>query len=219
MSVAVRVIAASVLTLATACGALEESPPRNPLGGGPTAAAVTATPLASPTAVVSPSNAAAAIDLEAATGLAIEAMAEWLGIPVTQLAVFGAEAVTWPDACIGLVRPGVVCAEVETPGFRVTLLDAFDNPHSVHLDARGGAVWFGLESLRGVVSSVDARSGIVTVQVDGAAVALRGAPGTRWDTGLGGLARLFPGDEVFGAYDAAPDGEDPPVIAWLATGD
>ncbi len=218
MRVAVRVVAASVLVLATACGALEESPPRSPLGGGSTAVAVTATP-AAPTAVVSPSSAAAAIDLETATGLAIEAMAEWLGIPVTQLAVFGAEAVTWPNACIGLTRPGVACAEVETPGFRVTLLDAFDNPHNVHLDARGGAVWFGLEPLRGVVSSVDAPAGIVTVQVDGAAMVLRAAPGTTWETGLGGLARLFPDDEVFGAYDAAPDGEDPPVIAWLATGE
>ncbi len=219
MRVAARVVAASALTLAAACGALEDSPPRNPLGGESTVVAATATPLASPTAVVSPSNAAAAIDLETATGLAIEAMAEWLGIPMTQLAVFGAEAVTWPNACIGLTRPGVACAEVETPGFQVTLLDAFDNPHRVHLDARGGAVWFGLEPLRGVVSSVDALAAIVTVQVDGEAVALRASPGTTWETGLGGLARLFPGDEVFGAYDAAPDGEDPPVIAWLASGD
>ncbi len=210
---------ASALTLATACGALDESPPRNPLGGEATAAAVTATPLASPSVVVSPSNAAAAIDLETAIGLAIEAMAEWLGIPMTQLALFGAEAVTWSNACIGLTRPGVACAAVETPGFRVTLLDAFDNPHSVHLDARGGAVWAGLEPLRGVVSSVDALAAVVTVQVDGEAVALRASPGTTWETGLGGLARLVPGDEVVGAYDAAPDGEEPPVIAWLATGE
>ena len=219
MLVAARVIAASVLTLATACGALEESPPRNPLGQESTPPAVTATPPPSLTVVASPPSAAAAIDLETATGLAIEVMAEWLGIPMTQLAVFGAEAVTWPNACIGLTRPGVVCAEVRTPGFRVSLLDAFSNPHRVHLDARGGAVWFGLEPVRGVVSSVDAAAGVVTLEVDGATVALRAAPGTRWDTGRGGLARLFPGDEVFGAYDAAPDGEDPPVIAWLASGD
>ena len=219
MRVPARVAVASMLTLAIACGALDESPPRNPLGGDSTPAAVTATPLASPTAVVSPSNATAAIDLETAIGLAIEAMAEWLGIPMTQLAVFGAEAVIWPNACIGLTRSGVACAQVETPGFQVTLLDAFDNPHGVHLDGRGGAVWFGLEPLRGVVSSVDALAAIVTVQVDGEAVALRAAPGTTWEMGPGGLARLFPGDEVFGAYDAAPDGEDPPVIAWLAAGD
>jgi hypothetical protein len=219
MRVAARVVAASALTLATACGALDEAPPRSPLGGESTVAAVTATPLASAAAAVTPSNAAVAIDLETAIGLAIEAMAEWLGIPVTQLAVFSAEAVTWPNACIGLTRRGVACADVETPGFRVTLLDAFDNPHSVHLDARGGAVWSGLEPLRGVVSSVDALAATVTVRVDGTAVALRAAPGTIWETGLGGIARLSPGDEVFGAYDASPDGEGPPVIAWLASGE
>jgi hypothetical protein len=31
------------------------------------------------------------------------------------------EFVTWPDACLGLASTGEVCAQVETPGYRITL--------------------------------------------------------------------------------------------------
>ncbi len=32
-----------------------------------------------------------------------------------------AERVSWPDACLGAARPGELCAQVITPGYRVTV--------------------------------------------------------------------------------------------------
>jgi hypothetical protein len=33
----------------------------------------------------------------------------------------GVERVSWPDACLGAAHPGELCAQVVTPGYRVTL--------------------------------------------------------------------------------------------------
>lgn len=33
------------------------------------------------------------------------------------------EAVQWPDSCLGVPRPGVFCASVVTPGYRIVLDD------------------------------------------------------------------------------------------------
>lgn len=219
MRVAARVIAASVLTLASACGALEESPPRSPLGRESTPAAVTATPLASPTAVVSsPGAPAAPIDVETATGLAIEMLAEWLGVPATQLAPLDSEATTWPNACLGLTRPGVACAEVETPGFRVVLLDAFDDQHELRLDAGGRGVWAPRDVFVGPIVALDPAGGTVTLTGEGEEFTLRVAPGTRWVVGPAGsgLRALSLGDTVEAQYDPAANGERLPVIVWLA---
>ncbi len=219
MRVAARVIVASVLTLAVACGAVEESPPRNPLGRESPPAAVTATPLASPTAVVSPSNAPAApIDIETATGLAIEMLAEWLGVPATQLVPLDTEPATWPDACLGVRLPGSGCAQVLTSGFRVVLLDAFDGEHELRLDAGGRGVWAPRDVFVGPIVALDPAGGTVTLTGEGEEFTLRVAPGTRWAVGPAGpgLRALSLGDTVEAQYDPAADGEQPPVIVWLA---
>jgi len=38
-----------------------------------------------------------------------------------QVQLVDAQAVPWPDACLGVTTPGVACAQVITPGFRILL--------------------------------------------------------------------------------------------------
>jgi hypothetical protein len=54
--------------------------------------------------------------LEAATWLSQE-----LGISVENVEIVEFEQVEWPDACLGVPQEGQACAQVITPGFRVTL--------------------------------------------------------------------------------------------------
>jgi hypothetical protein len=35
--------------------------------------------------------------------------------------VTSTESATWPDACLGLPAAGEMCAQVETPGYRIVL--------------------------------------------------------------------------------------------------
>jgi hypothetical protein len=43
-----------------------------------------------------------------------------LDLPLDQVTLLKREAVDWPNACLGVEEPGVMCAEVITPGFRLT---------------------------------------------------------------------------------------------------
>lgn len=54
--------------------------------------------------------------LEAATWLSQE-----LGISVEDVEIIEFEQVEWPDACLGVPQEGQACAQVITPGFRVSL--------------------------------------------------------------------------------------------------
>jgi len=207
--------------LAAACGASADAPPRSPLAATSTPRAAGATtPVATVAdgATTAVAGTVVAADLETATGRAIEILAEWLGVPATQLLVLAAEAVTWPDACLGVTWPGVACAEVITPGFRVLLVDAFDGAHAVHLGHGGRGVWAGEVRVTGSVTSVDAAAGRLTLDVEGAALPLRAAPGTLWDVGTGaqGIVGVSAGDAAMAAHDPSPDGAPPAVIAWLS---
>lgn len=52
---------------------------------------------------------------------AIAAVVQNLGVAAEQVKVVSTEAVEWPDSCLGIAMEGVSCAQVVTPGFRVTL--------------------------------------------------------------------------------------------------
>ena len=67
---------------------------------------------------------------------AIAALAEESGIDPALVQVVSFEEVEWPDACLGAPRPGEGCAEVVTPGWRVTLR-AGDETVEVHTDEVG----------------------------------------------------------------------------------
>lgn len=206
-------------SLLLACGAIEdEPPPRNPLaetaapsgpGATPTSS-VSTTPLPSPVpGDVTPPPASLA---EPAAARAIELLAEWLGVPETELAFVSAEAVVWPDACLGVAQP-VVCGQVITAGFTVKLTDALGTPHTMHVDTGGSRVrWAGEATASGVVTAADLGARRLTIVANGSPLELRIAPGTSWvqdDTPASLIGR-----SMTVGYDPAPGTAGPPSIAW-----
>lgn len=57
-----------------------------------------------------------------AVSAAIQSLADSLGINPGRIEVLNYEAVDWPDTCLGIPEPGVACAQVVTPGWRITLI-------------------------------------------------------------------------------------------------
>lgn len=65
-----------------------------------------------------------------------------LGIAPTQLAIVSAEAVQWSDSCLGVYRPGEVCAEMIVPGYRV-IFTYNGRYFEAHTDQNGDLIfWF-----------------------------------------------------------------------------
>ena len=75
---------------------------------------------------------------QAAVRLAVADLSRRLGIPEAQIRVEAVEAVDWPDTSLGCPKPGLVYAQVITPGFRVILANG--GPHEYHTDLGGQAV-------------------------------------------------------------------------------
>jgi hypothetical protein len=208
--------------LAAACKSSDESPPTSPLAESPTAAATVApssSPSRTPTAVATatPGGGAtpSAAELESAVGTSITLMGEWLGIPETDLAIEEADAVVWPDSCLGVQRPDIACADVLTPGFRVSLADALGHRHTIHADTSGSFTWVGEERIEGDLAGLAVGSGVLTVRIDGAERSFRLLPGT--DLGADGapLTAADAGARVVVAFDEPPN-EGEPVVAWAA---
>jgi hypothetical protein len=66
-------------------------------------------------------------------------LAQQLGIPVTDVVVISAETAEWPDSCLGLQVEDQRCAQVITPGYRVTL-EAQGSRYLFHTNETGGNV-------------------------------------------------------------------------------
>ena len=111
--------------------------------------------------------------------------------------------------------PGIICAEVITPGYRVALRDFYQNQHLVHLDTTGGAVWPGQMADEGILVDVQPASGRVRVEVDGDILIFRLVPGSATPGVGGGAQAIEPGTPVAVSFDGAPDGNEPPVIASI----
>ena len=60
-------------------------------------------------------------------------LSQRLNIPVDTISTKAVESVTWPDPCLGIKAPGLFCAQVLTPGYRV-LLEAECNVHEYRTD-------------------------------------------------------------------------------------
>ena len=60
-------------------------------------------------------------DLTPAQEAAISTVVQNLGVAAEQVKVVSTEPVEWPDSCLGISMEGTECAQVVTPGFRVTL--------------------------------------------------------------------------------------------------
>lgn len=70
---------------------------------------------------------------------AVQALAEARGLAAAEITVISAEAVEWPNACLGAAEPDQACAEVLTPGYRV-LLQVGDEQVTFHTDELGAAL-------------------------------------------------------------------------------
>ena len=67
---------------------------------------------------------------------AAEALAQQLNVQVGSVTVVSVEKVDWPDACLGVATPGMMCAQVVTPGYRV-ILEAQGQRYEYHTDLNG----------------------------------------------------------------------------------
>ncbi len=74
-----------------------------------------------------------------ARAAAVDFLARELGFAVDQIAVVSSEAVDWPDASLGCPEPGVMYAQVVTPGYKF-VLEAGGETYEVHTDEHGGNV-------------------------------------------------------------------------------
>lgn len=201
--------------LTLACGAVRP-PARNPLAEPPLTPTVPAPagtafpPVVTSTPTARGDSAPPPAEVEPAVARATALLAEWLALPPREFTFVAGEALVWPSSCLGVEQPGVACAGVQTPGFRVRLRDGLGGVHSVHLAADGGgARWAGEQRVRGVLTSLDWGTRRAVVAVDGAALSLRLAPGTL----VGPGARA--GVEVTTGYDPAASASGTPVAAWL----
>jgi hypothetical protein len=68
-----------------------------------------------------------------------EALASQLGISVEQITVINVEPVEWPDSCLGVSKPGIMCAMMITPGYRV-ILRANNSDYEYHTNERSSIV-------------------------------------------------------------------------------
>lgn len=70
------------------------------------------------------------------SGRARETLAKQLGTSPADIRLVQSEPVQWSDACLGAPKPGEMCAQVITPGYRL-LFDTPQGPYEVHTDERG----------------------------------------------------------------------------------
>jgi len=51
----------------------------------------------------------------------VKDLAKKIGAPESDIAGVAQEDATWPDSCLGCIKTGESCAQVLTPGYRITL--------------------------------------------------------------------------------------------------
>lgn len=133
---------------------------------------------------------------EKAAARAIDDIARWLGVPQTEFAVDQVEVVAWSDACLGVTRPDMSCAQVVTPGERVTLRHRSGETYEVHLGPREATAWQPRYEATRTIVSVDLSTGLVTLQPLGGNDEMgskhRPVPGSF----VGGIKDLKAGDRV-----------------------
>ena len=114
------------------------------LSGAPTSSLIPLSPTALPMeAKPAPSPLAAmpAATVEPPVAQAINELAARLGVGWEEIIVFSVEYVEWPDASLGCPQPGMMYAQVITPGYRVTLCVAAGGAcYEYHTDRGAHAV-------------------------------------------------------------------------------
>jgi hypothetical protein len=177
-----------------ACQPLSTPAPTQDLPTAQPPTAVPPTPRPSPEPV-------SARDAEQA---AAEALAEALNVPIETVRIVSTEAVTWSDSCLGFFYIQALCAQAETPGFRI-LLEADAVQYQVHTNHDGSAhapdqaLRTSVDAEQAALKAYLAASGLLPDQVR----VVRSAP-TLWPTGC----LTYPQPE---SCDAAP------VNGWQVT--
>ncbi len=178
----------------------------------PTLTPTPGTPIAPPGTPSSP----AAGDAEAATGAAIDVLANRMAVSATRLSRVSVEAVAWPDACLGASLPGQACAQVVTPGYRVTLRYDTGSTHEVRTGGGGLAVWVAQSRLQATVAESESQrpgAPIALTGASGRAMSVLLAPGTqRLGIPIGALKA---GDRITLGVDDSGDG-GPLRAVWIA---
>lgn len=111
------------------------TPARPPKGAEGTPAGGEAAPKATPP----PPEVQVPAAAEAAVGAAKEDLVKRAALTPEEIKLTGLEAVEWPSAALGCPQPGMVYAQVITPGYRV-LLQARGQTYKYHTDAGRRAV-------------------------------------------------------------------------------
>lgn len=60
-------------------------------------------------------------DLTPAEQAAVSRLASMLNVSAEEISVISTEAVDWPDGCLGVERPGMMCTQAIVPGYRIIL--------------------------------------------------------------------------------------------------
>ncbi len=95
-------------------------------------------PTSKPTEAV-PSPTHPPVDLTPAQMAAIQAVSEKYNISIDQIKLVSTEAVTWPNGCLGVVIPGVMCTEALVDGFRI-ILDSSGQQFEIRTNQDGTSV-------------------------------------------------------------------------------
>lgn len=78
------------------------------------------------------------VTLTPAEQAAITLLSQTLNLPADQITLISAEAVTWPDGCLGVQRPGMMCTQAVVEGYRI-ILAANGREYEVHTNQNGSA--------------------------------------------------------------------------------
>jgi hypothetical protein len=86
-----------------------------------------------PTPVIEPSEVNPPAEAKEAVRLAREDLAQKLGLAPEAIRLVSVEAVEWRDTSLGCPQPGMMYAQVITPGFQV-MLEAGGKGYDYHTD-------------------------------------------------------------------------------------
>jgi hypothetical protein len=114
------------------------SSPTETMPGTPTMVVLSPTPTSMPVKVT-PTPTHMPVDLTPAQMAAIQAVSKKYNLPVDQIHIANTEAVTWPNGCLGVVLPGVMCTDIVTQGFRI-MLTANGQQYEIHTNQNGSSV-------------------------------------------------------------------------------
>ena len=95
--------------------------------------AACAPPASAPTPTPAPVD-----ETSPAVQAAVAMLAEALGLNPADIMPVSAEAVEWPDSCLGISYPNARCAQAGTPGYRL-VLEAGGDRYVIHTNADGSA--------------------------------------------------------------------------------